>query len=113
MTQAYELIAAAPPNKRIQQPLKLKDGSTVHWRDLVLMCIKDKAVLWSRFVCTASERGSGFGSSKGGMGSSDGKISVGWPGGGARHSNDHSAVHDAKTGQLLQMGNVEIVSENQ
>ena len=104
------IVAAAPPSKHLVKPLKLKDGSTVHWRDLMLLCIKDKTLLWSRFICTASERGSGWGRRVGAMSSSDGTINAGWPGGMPRRAvwPGGSARHDLKTGQLLQMGSIKI-----
>ena len=79
------------------KPIKRKDGSTLIWRDLMLMCIKDKTLLWSRFVSDAPAWRSGIREVPGG-------VALG---------GSVSATHDIETGQLLQMGKIKIGAKNQ
>jgi hypothetical protein len=75
------------------QPGKLPDGSQVIWRDGLLMRIKDKELVWGRFVTTATAYG-------GRMHADNSRISTSTPG--------ISAGYDANTGQLQNMGSIKI-----
>ncbi|MBT7700657.1 MAG: PQQ-like beta-propeller repeat protein [Verrucomicrobia bacterium] len=79
------------------KPIKRKDGSTLIWRDLMLMCIKEKRLLWSRFISNAPAWRSGIREVPGG-------VALG---------GSVSATHDIETGQLLQMGKIKIGAKNQ
>ena len=83
------ILPAAALRYYARQQVKLKDGSTVIWQDLMLMCIKDKTLLWSRFVSNAPV---GYAPREGA--------------GGLVHIRP--GTHDVKTGQLLQIGKIEI-----
>jgi hypothetical protein len=75
---------------KMAKPIERKDGSTVIWHDLMLMCIKNKTLLWSRFVSDAPV---GY--------DQPGEVPAGVALAG-------SGTHDVGTGQLLTIGKIKI-----
>ncbi len=84
----HTLIQPAAGHGGLSRPVQRKDGSTVLWRDGMLLCIKKDKLLWSRFVSNAHVYG-------GRTSERSNKISLSWRGG--------SAVHEATTGAIESM----------
>lgn len=88
----HTAIRPAGGQREAVQPVVLKDGSKLFWRECMLFCIKDGKLVWSRFVSNPPVYQSRF-SEK------DGKISMSWSSG----RSGATAVHDSATGRLLSM----------
>jgi outer membrane protein assembly factor BamB len=79
-----------------------KDGSVVYWREGMLFCLKDKKLLWSRFVTNAAISYTSRTSEKANQ------FHRSWPG---EARTGSSAIHDSKTGQLLSMHLIDIAKK--
>jgi len=88
----HTVVFPAGKHREHARPVERKDGSTLIWRECMLMCVKDGKLLWSRFVSNNKTYGGRFTEK-------DGKISMTWSFG----RSGTSAVHDSATGRLLSM----------
>jgi len=86
----HTVVFPAGKHREHARPVERKDGSTLIWRECMLMCVKDGKLLWSRFVSNNKRYGGRFTEK-------DGKISMTWSSG----RSGTSAVHDSATGKLL------------
>lgn len=86
----HTVVFPAGKHREHARPVERKDGSTLIWRECMLMCVKDGKLLWSRFVSNNKTYGGRFTEK-------DGKISMTWSSG----RSGTSAVHDSATGKLL------------
>jgi outer membrane protein assembly factor BamB len=88
----HTVVFPAGKHREHARPVERKDGSTLIWRENMLMCINDGKLVWSRFVSNNKTYGGRFTEK-------DGKISMTWSSG----RSGTSAVHDSATGRLLSM----------
>ena len=88
----HTVVFPAGQHREHAQPIKRKDGSTLIWRECMLMCVKDGKLLWSRFVSNDKVY-------QGRFTEQGDKISMTWSVG----RLGTSALLDAASGQLLSL----------
>lgn len=92
LVEYHTVIQPAGGHKDHPRPIERKDGSTLIWRECMLMCVKDGKLAWSRFVSNDKVYQSRF-SERGA------ELALSWSAG----RSGSSAVHDSATGKLLRM----------
>lgn len=75
-------------HRELVRPIEKKDGGTLIWRDNMLLYVKDKQLVWSRFVSNNKVYRSGFSANRS-------EVNLSW--------DNTSAAYDVATGQLLRM----------